>query len=114
MFEPNSPLNQAIDTGLKHLFTEILARGEVQVILNPQGIGVEIPTALALHGQETVALNFSYGYHTDLTIDNDGIRQELSFKGTWFPCVVPWGAIVAVKSLAVPLPQPRKGLKVVK
>lgn len=112
MFEPESPLNQAIDTGLRHLCTEILAQGEIQVMLTPQYPGVEIPPAL--YGQETVVLNFSYGYHTDLTIDNEGIRQELSFKGAWFPCVVPWSAVIAVKSLAVPLPQPRKGLRAVK
>ena len=112
MLETNSPLNQVLDAGLKHLLIELLARGEVQVIFNPQGIGVEIPPAL--YGQETVTLNFSYGYHTDLTLDNTGIRQELSFQGSWFPCVIPWGAVIAARCLAAPLPQPRKGLKVVK
>ena len=112
MLETNSPLNQVLDAGLKHLLIELLARGEAQVIFNPQGIGVEIPPAL--YGQETVTLNFSYGYHTDLTLDDNGIRQELSFRGTWFPCVIPWSAVIAAKWLAAPIPQLRRGLKAVK
>lgn len=112
MLESDSALNQVLDNGLKHMLIELLARGEVQVIFNPQYPGVEILPALA--GHDMVALNFSYGYHTNLTLDNDGIRQELSFQGSWFPCVIPWGAVIAAKSLAVPLPQPRKGLKVVR
>lgn len=76
-----------------------LGRGVVMVHLDARKAGVQVPARFAEDFH--LRLNLSYGYQPpDLTTNDWGVRETLSFGGHGFPVAIPWSAIFAITGAA--------------
>jgi hypothetical protein len=74
----------------------MLQKGIVRVFLDGTRQGVVVPQNLRV---PTLALNFSYRFAPgDLSVDDFGIIQTLSFGGAPFTVKVPWTAVAGLLS----------------
>lgn len=74
------------------IFSEFVDGGMVSVTLDASAPGVCVPPQFA--GRPELVLNFSHRFYIkDFTYDEHAICASLSFSGTPFYCVVPWGAV---------------------
>jgi stringent starvation protein B len=76
---------------------EALKQGRTQVLVEAGADGVSLPDHVRAMGPRVV-LNLSWMYHNQMEIDDVGVRCYLSFGGRDHYCVLPWHAIVAVRS----------------
>jgi len=81
----------------KERLLNALNLGMVMVHLDARRPGVVVPQAL--RGEAHLRLNLSYRFDPpDLSINEWGVRQSLSFGGSRFSVAIPWSALFAVTS----------------
>lgn len=80
-------------------FNAFATAGPVEVAINCKYPGVEVPDVAVLDPHSGLTkLNFSPRYlGRELTADENGLQQVLSFKGEEHPCKIPWRAIIAMR-----------------
>lgn len=85
------------DEDKKARLLEALERGITLIQLDPRRPGVMVPKKFA--AQPHLALNLSYRFDPpDLTVNDWGVRETLSFGGERFVVGVPWSAIYGIAS----------------
>jgi stringent starvation protein B len=75
---------------------ELIGQGPILVYVDARVESVDVPEYL--RKDPRLMLRFGYGLTPpihDLTIDDDGIRGTLTFRGTPYACVLPWVAVYA-------------------
>ena len=75
----------------KHLLEKLLKQGQVQIAVNIQVPGVELPVKHMK--DETIRLNLSYKFGMPMSLEEVGVSATLSFSGDIYNCKVPWQAI---------------------
>ena len=77
----------------KHRFvSEKITQGVVLIQLDARRPGVKVPGFLK--EDPMLRLNFNHlKGRGDLVVNAWGIRETLSFKGSWFPVSIPWSAV---------------------
>ena len=97
--EPTAPFYD-VDTfesdpvALKKLdiFTEFVDAGMVSVTMDSTAPGVSVPPQF--RGRPELVLNFSLRFYIeDFTYDEHAICASLSFSGSPYYCIIPWGAV---------------------
>jgi hypothetical protein len=79
------------------------------VIVAPAAAGTVLPEFLA--EEELVRLNTVVGRDCpELTLDEWGIRCNLTFRGRRHDCALPWSAVLGGILVAPPRPRPRFGV----
>jgi stringent starvation protein B len=82
----------------KERLLSALDQGLTQLHLDARRPGVLVPEKFK--GEHHLVLNVSYRFDPpDLSVNDWGVRQTLSFGGSRFQVGVPWSAIYAVASL---------------
>lgn len=106
--EPLPPLDEEVAASLSAPLPEkrsvvdaMLKDGPVLLHLDARRPGVRVPQGLA----DDPALVLRIGYQLapaipDLTVDDEGVRATLTFRGVPHACVVPWSALFAVTNEA--------------
>ncbi|MBI5482736.1 MAG: hypothetical protein HY906_28030 [Deltaproteobacteria bacterium] len=106
--EPLPPLDEEVAASLSAPLPEkrsvvdaMLKDGPVLLHLDARRAGVKVPPDLA----QDPALVLRIGHHLtppipDLTVDDDGVRATLTFRGVPHGCVVPFSALFAVTNEA--------------
>lgn len=74
----------------------LLGNGLTMIYINPQAEGVQLPAHLMEQKSCAITLSWRFAASVNLRLDLQGVRANLSFKGTNFPCVIPWRAIFAM------------------
>ncbi len=83
----------------KQRLLALLEKGVAQVHVDARRPGVLLPQKFRNDMQ--VALNLSYKYQPpDLTVNQWGIRETLSFGGNTFKVALPWSSVFAIGSAA--------------
>ena len=72
----------------------VLSSGPALLRFDPRRPGVDVPADL--RGGPVLALRISWNYAAPLSLDDDAVRQSLTFASGPYPCVVPWAALFAV------------------
>jgi stringent starvation protein B len=76
----------------------ILENQAVQVVVDCRRSGIQVPDSFRTC--ISLKLNFSYLFRPqDLTVDDEGIRETLSYGGMPFLTFVPWCAILACRGM---------------
>lgn len=76
---------------------EALEQGMTQVHLDARAPGVLVPKKFV--GELHLVLNLSYRFEPpDLTVNEWGVRETLSFGGERFTVAIPWSALYAITS----------------
>lgn len=106
--EPLPPLDEEVAASLSAPLPEkrsvvdaMLKDGPVLLHLDARRPGVTVPSSLA----QDPALVLRVGHNLtpaipDLTLDDDGVKATLTFRGVPHACVVPWSALFAVTNEA--------------
>ena len=75
-----------------------LELGVVMLHLDARRIGVQVPKQLSQNMQ--LRLNISLKYKPyDLSVNDWGIKETLSFGGNLFPVAIPWSAIFGITTM---------------
>jgi stringent starvation protein B len=88
------PLN--LDIVREAVVKEMLTRGCAFLHVDTGTHGCDVPESLR---GGAVVFRFGYGLTPpilDLSINSDGISGTLKFRGVYYRCVIPWGAVRAV------------------
>lgn len=84
-------------TEKKDRLLSALGEGMVMVHLDARRPGVVVPQQL--RGEAHLRLNLSYRFDPpDLSVNDWGVRQTLSFGGSRFGVAIPWSALFAITS----------------
>ena len=75
-------------------FDRMAADNVVTLQIDARRLGVQVPEHLG--NTPNLLLKFSPRYASTLHVTTEGVRQELSFRGEWILCVVPWLAVYAI------------------
>ena len=86
----------ADDRTKREALIDLLDMGKVSVFIVSWFDGVDIPAHLK--DQTIVHLHLSRRFESPPEIGLKEIRATLSFGSDLYPCVLPWGAVVALKS----------------
>lgn len=82
----------------KQRLLQALEQGMSQIHLDARRPGVLVPEQF--RGEHHLVLNLSYRFDPpDLSVNDWGVRQTLSFGGSRFTVAVPWSALYGVASL---------------
>ena len=91
-------MSERSDSSKQEQVLECLEKGMTQIHLDARRPGVLVPEKFK--DQHHLVLNISYRFDPpDLSVNEWGIRQTLSFGGSRFTVAVPWSALYAVASL---------------
>jgi len=106
--EPLPPLDEEVAGAMSSPLPEkrsvvdaMLKDGPVLLHLDARRAGVKVPPDLA--GDPALVLRIGHNLTPaipDLTLDEDGVRATLTFRGVPHACVVPWTALFAVTNEA--------------
>jgi len=73
---------------------ELLGKGPALLHVDTRAEGVDVPEGL--RESSMLRLKVSWAYAHPLSLDDDAIRQRLTFPEGSYACTVPWDAIFAV------------------
>lgn len=85
-----------LPTSRKDTIEKLLENDHILVHVLTGGDGVVIPDYLK--SSPTVTLKLSRHFAGDLVVEEERINAELSFKGTFFSCIVPLNSIWGVST----------------